>query len=70
MSFPSRAITMMAFSGGQRQVHQRSYKFSDINCGVASREDKEAMFLEILRSYSIALDSGATTKITIIQPPF
>ncbi len=42
----------------------RSYKFVDINYAVASREDKEAMFLEyseLLNSF----DSGATTKITI-----
>ena len=39
-------------------------KFTDINYAVASREDKEAMFLEyseLLNSF----DSGATTKITI-----
>ena len=42
----------------------KSWKFSDINYLVASREDKESMFLtysELLNS----LDSGATTKITI-----
>ncbi len=42
----------------------RSYKFVDVNYAVASREDKEAMFLEyseLLNSF----DSGATTKITI-----
>lgn len=42
----------------------RTYKFVDINYAVASREDKEAMFLEyseLLNSF----DSGATTKITI-----
>ena len=42
----------------------RTYKFLDINYAVASREDKEAMFLEyseLLNSF----DSGATTKITI-----
>lgn len=42
----------------------KTYKFSDINYLVASREDKESMFLtysELLNS----LDSGATTKITI-----
>ena len=42
----------------------KSFKFEDINYAVASREDKESMFLkysEILNS----LDSGATTKITI-----
>ena len=42
----------------------KSFRFSDINYLVASREDKESMFLtysELLNS----LDSGATTKITI-----
>lgn len=42
----------------------KSYRFADINYLVASREDKESMFLtysELLNS----LDSGATTKITI-----
>ena len=41
-----------------------TYKFTDINYAVASREDKEAMFIEyseLLNSF----DSGATTKITI-----
>ena len=40
------------------------YRFTDINYLVASREDKESMFLtysELLNS----LDSGATTKLTI-----
>ena len=42
----------------------KTYKFSDINYLVASREDKESMFLtysELLNS----LDSGAVTKLTI-----
>ena len=42
----------------------KTYRFTDINYLVASREDKESMFLtysELLNS----LDSGATTKITI-----
>ncbi len=42
----------------------KTYKFTDINYLVASKEDKEAMFLaysELLNS----LDSGATTKLTI-----
>ena len=42
----------------------KTYQFTDINYLVASREDKEQMFLaysELLNS----LDSGATTKITI-----
>lgn len=41
-----------------------TYKFSDINYAVASKEDKESMFLnysELLNCF----DSGATTKITI-----
>lgn len=42
----------------------KTYRFTDINYLVTSREDKESMFLtysELLNS----LDSGATTKITI-----
>ena len=42
----------------------RTFRFEDINYAVASKEDKEAMFLsysELLNSF----DSGATTKITI-----
>ncbi|MCD1259190.1 ATP-binding protein [Paenibacillus athensensis] len=42
----------------------KSFHFADINYAVASREDKETMFLsysELLNSF----DSGATTKITI-----
>ena len=41
----------------------KTFRFTDINYQVASREDKESMFLtysELLNS----LDSGATTKIT------
>ena len=44
--------------------YSKSYKFMDINYDVASKEDKEAMFLdysELLNS----LDTGATTTITI-----
>ena len=42
----------------------KTFRFTDINYQVASKEDKESMFLtysELLNS----LDSGATTKITI-----
>ena len=42
----------------------RTYKFVDINYAVASREDKEAMFLEYSELLN-SCDSGATTKITI-----
>lgn len=51
------------FQVGKNKFAQ-TYKFSDINYAVASRVDKEAMFLEyseLLNSF----DSGATTKITI-----
>ena len=44
--------------------YSKTFKFTDINYAVASREDKEAMFLEyseLLNSF----DSGAVTKITI-----
>ncbi|MDD3538116.1 MAG: TraE family protein, partial [Eubacteriales bacterium] len=44
----------------------KSFRFTDINYAVASREEKEAMFLaysEVLNS----LDTGSTTKITIIN---
>jgi hypothetical protein len=47
-----------------RNKFAKTYKFTDINYLVASRADKESMFLkysELLNS----LDSGATTKITI-----
>jgi hypothetical protein len=44
--------------------YSRTFRFTDINYAVASREDKESMFLdysELLNS----LDSGATAKITV-----
>lgn len=47
-----------------KSKYSRTYQFEDINYAVASRSDKEAMFLEyseLLNSF----DSGATTKITI-----
>jgi hypothetical protein len=43
----------------------KTFRFEDINYAVASKEDKEAMFLaysELLNSF----DSGATSKITIV----
>lgn len=42
----------------------RTFRFEDINYAVASKEDKEAMFLAYSELLN-ALDSGATTKITI-----
>ena len=47
-----------------KDKYSKTFRFSDINYAVASREDKEEMFLEyseLLNSF----DSGATTKITI-----
>lgn len=47
-----------------KNKYAKTYKFTDINYAVASREDKEGMFLdysELLNSF----DSGATTKITV-----
>lgn len=47
-----------------KNKYSKCYKFSDINYAVASRDDKESMFLEyseLLNSF----DTGATTKITI-----
>ena len=44
--------------------YTKVYRFSDINYLVASREDKESMFLRYSDLLN-GLDSGATTKITI-----
>ena len=47
-----------------KNKYSKMFQFQDVNYAVASKEDKESMFLaysEILNS----LDSGATTKITI-----
>lgn len=47
-----------------KNKYSYTFKLSDINYAVASKEDKEAMFLdysELLNSF----DNGATTKITI-----
>lgn len=47
-----------------RNKYSKCFKFTDINYAVASKDDKEAMFLEyseLLNSF----DVGATTKITI-----
>lgn len=47
-----------------KNKYSKTFRFTDINYAVASRSDKEAMFLEyseLLNSF----DCGATTKITI-----
>lgn len=63
MLYQSENIWWWCFQVGDDKF-SKTYKFTDINYAVASREDKEAMFLEyseLLNSF----DSGATTKITI-----
>ncbi|MBQ9298837.1 MAG: ATP-binding protein [Clostridia bacterium] len=47
-----------------KNKYSKSYKFQDINYSIASKEDKEAMFLDY-SSLLNSLDVGATTKITI-----
>ena len=47
-----------------RNKYSKSFKFLDINYSVASKEDKEAMFLDYSALLN-SLDTGATTKITI-----
>lgn len=42
----------------------KMFRFDDINYAVASRDDKEGMFLEYCELLN-SLDSGATTKLTI-----
>lgn len=44
--------------------YSKTFRFKDINYAVASRADKEMMFLEYSELLN-AFDSGATTKITI-----
>ena len=47
-----------------RNKYSKMFRFDDINYAVASRDDKEAMFLEYSELLN-SLDSGATTKLTI-----
>ena len=63
-AIPIQAVWESGIFKVGRNKFSRTYKFLDINFAVASREDKETMFLdysELLNSF----DSGATTKITI-----
>ena len=49
-----------------KNKYSKCYRFSDINYAVASRNDKEGMFLEyseLLNSF----DTSATTKLTIVN---
>lgn len=57
-------LRLTKFKKNGLHKYSKTFKFTDINYAVASREDKEAMFLEyseLLNSF----DSGAVTKITI-----
>lgn len=47
-----------------RDKYSKTFEFTDINYAVASREDKEAMFLEYSKLLN-SLDSSTTTKLTI-----
>lgn len=47
-----------------KQKYSKSFKFLDINYAVASKEDKEAMFLDY-SSLLNSLDAGSIAKITI-----
>ena len=44
--------------------YSKCWRFSDINYAIASKDDKTAMFLDY-SEFLNALDSNATTKITI-----
>lgn len=57
-------LRLTKFKKNGMHKYSKTFKFTDINYAVASREDKEAMFLEyseLLNSF----DSGAVTKITV-----
>lgn len=63
-SIPIRRIWKDGIFLLDKNKYSQTFKFTDINYAVASKEDKEAMFLEyseLLNSF----DSGATTKITV-----
>ena len=50
----------------EKNKYSKCYKFTDINYAVASKDDKELMFLnysELLNSF----DTNATTKITVLN---
>ena len=64
MAIPIQDISEDGVCVVGRNLYSKTFRFTDINYAVASKDDKEGMFLgysEILNS----LDSGATTKITI-----
>jgi hypothetical protein len=49
-----------------KNKYSKCYRFTDINYAVASKSDKEGMFLEYSELLN-SLDTGATTKITILN---
>ena len=49
-----------------KDKYSKTYRFTDINYAVASRNDKEAMFLDYSELLNF-LDSSATSKITILN---
>ena len=61
---PVKAIYEDGIFLAGKNKYSKSYKFLDINYAVASREDKEAMFLEYSELLN-SLDTGSTAKITI-----
>jgi type IV secretory pathway VirB4 component len=47
-----------------KSIYAKTYRISDINYAVASREDKEALFLEY-SEFLNSFDTQATTKLTV-----
>ena len=48
------------------KIYPKCFRFTDINYAVASRPDKESMFLQYSELLN-ALDTGETSKITILN---
>ena len=65
-TIPVRGIWNDGIFLSEKNKYSKCYKFTDINYAVASKEDKELMFLnysELLNSF----DTNATTKITVLN---
>lgn len=65
-TIPVRRIWNDGIFLSEKNKYSKCYKFTDINYAVASKEDKELMFLnysELLNSF----DTNATTKITVLN---
>lgn len=65
-SIPIDAIHKDGIFCVSKGLYSKTFRFTDINYATASREDKEAMFLdysELINSFEV----GATTKISIIM---